>query len=120
MSPSTNVSLGFNGSCLKDTCEFSVDTASFDLRPHGAWRLQHPTHLVVGPDAIQPFDACWVQAKSRICLTSAWDETSGWKNAGDTDAPALIAMLEMLGDVFNKAHLGWDKQALRQRLLPFQ
>lgn len=109
MSPSTNISLGFNGSCLKDTCEFSVDTASFDLRPHGAWRLQNPTRLVVGPDAIQPFDTCWLQAKSRICLTSAWDETSGWKNAGDTDAPVLLAMLEMLRDVFNKAHLGWDK-----------
>ncbi|MFO7713627.1 hypothetical protein [Desulfosarcina sp.] len=113
VSPATTISLGLNGSCIKDICEFTVDTASFDLRPHGAWRLQDPARVTVRPDAIQSFDACWVKAKSRICLSSAWDEAGGWTTAGDTDAPALLTMLEMLGDIFDKRHLGWEKEALR-------
>jgi hypothetical protein len=113
MSLSTNISLGFNGSCLKDTCEFSVDTASFDLQPHGAWRLQNPTRLVVGPDTIKPFDACWVKGDSDMCLTSSWSESHGWQGSGDVDAPALAAVLNLLTDIFNKDHLGWDKPAGR-------
>jgi translocation and assembly module TamB len=108
-SPSTDVALGFVGNCAKDECKINVDTATFTHSRFGQWQLNHSTSLVVQPESIQAFNACWRQDQDNLCLTSAWDEKGGWVKSGDTDAPPLISMEKMLRDIFNKKHLGWDK-----------
>ena len=111
VSPDTTMNLGFDGSCVKDNCEINVDAASFGVQPYDGWQLLNPVQLQVGPGEIKPFRSCWVQKKSDICLNSSWNDADGWKTDGDLAAPALDAMLEILKDIMNKAHLGWDKQA---------
>lgn len=110
-SPSTTMNLEFDGSCVKDNCEINVDVASFGVQPYDVWQLLSPVQLRVGPGEIKPFRSCWSQEKPDICLSSSWNDEDGWKTEGDLTAPALDSMLEMLKDVMNKSHLGWDKQA---------
>ena len=110
ISPSTNLTLGFDGSCLKDNCKFVVDNASFDLQPYGSWQLFNPVRLLIEPGSIKPFDSCWVQDDFKKCLRSSWSGLNGWKSEGDVDAPVLVSMLDILKEFFNKDHLGWNKK----------
>jgi hypothetical protein len=111
ISPSTTMNIGFTGSCVKDNCEINVDAASFTLQQYGPWQLLNPVQLRVGPGEIKPFRSCWVQEQSDICLSSSWNDSDGWKTEGDPRAPALDALLEILKDVLNKEHLGWNHLA---------
>ncbi len=111
ISPSTNLTLGFDGSCRKDNCEFVVDNASFDLQPYGNWQLFNPVQLLIKPGSIKPFDSCWVQDDFKKCLRSSWSALNGWKSVGDVDAPVLVSMLDILKEFLNKDHLGWNKKS---------
>ncbi len=110
ISPSTSLTLGFDGSCLKDECKFVVDNASFDLQPYGRWQLFNPVQLLIEPGSVKPFDSCWVQDDDKKCLRSSWSGLTGWKSEGDVDAPVLVSMRNILKEFFNKDHLGWNKK----------
>lgn len=103
--------LEFTGGCHRDNCEFKVEKASFVTGKHGAWRLFDPVNVFLSYEEIKPFDACWAQGKSKLCVTGFWNDKSGWQAKGDMSAPSLVVMTDLLKEVLNKKYLGWEKKS---------
>jgi hypothetical protein len=108
---SARVSIEFAGSCSQDTYNLAVDTASFDAREYGSWRLLNPMDLLVSDMEVKPFKACWVQNGSSFCVRGFRNAESGWKVEGDVNAPPLKHMVNLLKEFTRVENLGWEKGA---------
>ena len=103
--------LEFAGGCHRDNCEFKIEKASFETGKHDSWSLFDPVNLLLSYEEIKPFDACWAQEQSKMCITGFWSENSGWQLKGDVNDPSLAVMTDLLKEVLNKKHLGWEKKS---------
>jgi translocation and assembly module TamB len=106
---SAQVNIEFAGSCRQDTWKLAVDTASFDTKEYGSWRLLNPVDLLVSHAEVKPFEACWEQNGSNRCILASMNGESGWRVEGDVDAPPLNPMVDLLRELFKEENLGWEK-----------
>jgi autotransporter translocation and assembly factor TamB len=104
--PTARVNLEFTGECHSDTWEFRIETATFDLENNGIWRLnKNPVNVLVDHTGIKPFNACWAQKGSSVCVDSSWSAGAGWKSEGDLNAPPLNRMIDILKALIQRPKL---------------